>query len=359
MTTVTTLRTDVYAIPNDRALDDATQSFHTLELVVVELETDDGANGMGFTYTIGDGADAIERFVDRTLRPLVVDQTSGPRPAYESMRAGTTFVGREGISELAISAVDVALWDALGRRLGVPLYELLGGERTAIPAYETNGGWLHLEEPELVENAAECAEQGFAGMKMKIGRGHESDELRVRAVRETLPASIDLMVDGNCAFSVPTARRFASRVGDVDLAWFEEPIEKGDYVGMADLRGRMNVPLATGENCYSPAQFGQLVRLDAVDVLQPDVCRVGGVTGWMRVAELAAAVGLPVSPHYVEPIHVHLAAATETVPYVEHHSTVLDRVLETPLELDDGAFTPPTDPGHGIRFDGIEEYRRE
>lgn len=359
MSTVTDLRTSVYAIPNEEALDDATQSFHTLELIVVEVELDDGADGIGFTYTIGEGGSAIATFVESTLRPLVVDSSSAPRQAYQSMRAGTTFVGREGVSELAIAAVDIALWDALGRQLDAPLYELLGGEQHAVQAYETNGGWLHLSESELVTNAEKIAEEEFAGMKMKVGRGHAEDERRVRAVRAALPEEVDLMVDANCAFSVQDARRFANRLGDVDLAWLEEPVEKGDYAAQADLRAQIDLPIATGENFYSAEQFKQVVERNAVDVLQPDVARVGGITAWMRVADLAAAWNLPVSPHYVEPIHVHLATAAETVPYIEHHSTILDRVSEDPLELDSGTFTPPADPGHGLRFEGFEQYRLE
>jgi L-alanine-DL-glutamate epimerase-like enolase superfamily enzyme len=359
MPTVSDLETSSYAVPNEHALDDATQSFHTLELVVCEVELDDGAEGMGFTYTIGEGADAVAAFLDSTLRPLVVGEPAAPRAAYRRMREGTTFVGREGVSELAISALDIALWDALGRRLGAPLYELLGGERRPVPAYQTDGGWLHLTRDELVANGEAAAERGFAGLKMKVGRGPAEDERRVRAVRDALPEDTDLMVDANCAFSVPEARRFAKRLDDVDLAWLEEPVAKGDYAAQADLRERTTVPIAGGENFYNAGQFAQALAFDALDVLQPDVARVGGVTAWARVAELAAAHGRPVSPHYVEPLHAHLACASDTVPYIENHSTVLDGVVADPPALDDGAFTPPTDPGHGIRFEGLTRYRSD
>lgn len=139
MATIDMVATETYAIPNETSLEDAAQSFQTLELVVIEVETGDG-EGTGFTYTIGEGGESIERFVDATLRPILEDGSAAPRAAYERMRSGTTFVGREGISELAIAAVDIALWDALGRRLELPLYELLGGERRPVAAYETDGG---------------------------------------------------------------------------------------------------------------------------------------------------------------------------------------------------------------------------
>jgi len=357
MPRVTDLRTGLYGVPNAESLDDATQSFDELELVVVELRCDDGSEGIGFTYTIGEGGGAVHEFVRSTLEPLVVGESAAPRAAAERMRAGTTFVGRAGVSELAIAAVDIALWDALGRRTGEPLYALLGGERREVPAYETNGGWLQFDEAQLVENAERAADEGFVGMKMKVGRGHAEDARRIRAVREALPESMRLMVDANCAYTVPEARRFLWHV-DVPLDWLEEPLPKDDYAGYADLRSQVDVPVALGENAYSEREFAQAVRLAAADVLQPDVCRVGGVTAWVGVAELARAAGLPVVPHYVEPVHAHLAAAFGNVPSIEHHSTVLDGVLESPTEPVDGRFTPPEEPGHGLRFAGLDEYEK-
>jgi L-alanine-DL-glutamate epimerase-like enolase superfamily enzyme len=168
---------------------------------------------------------------------------------------------------------------------------------------------------------------------------------------------MSLMVDANCAYTVPEARRFVRHL-DVPLDWLEEPLVKDDVAGHADLRSKVDVPIATGENAYSEREFAQLLRMDAVDVLQPDVCRVGGITAWAGVAELARAAGLPVVPHYVEPLHVHLAAAFENVPSIEHHSTVLNEVLASPPTLEDGHFTPPDRPGHGIRFSGLDRYEK-
>ncbi len=349
--------TAVYAIPTEQALEDATQSFHTLELVVVELTLNDGTAGLGFTYTIGEGGATIATFVETTLAPLLEHTDAAPRDAYSRMRAGTTFVGREGISELAISAVDIALWDALGRQLEAPLYHLLGGTAGPVQTYETNGGWLHFSEEELVENATAVRAAGFAGMKLKLGRGHAEDAARIKAVREELSPESDLMVDANCAYSVPEAMRFAHHVRDVDLAWLEEPLPKDDYAAYASLKSSIDIPIASGENFYNPTAFTQLLAQDAIDILQPDVCRIGGITPWMHVASVAKAWGRPLSPHYIEPIHVHLACATDTVPYIEHHSTVLDRVCADPLELEDGCLRPPERPGHGLRFDGLEQYR--
>lgn len=353
---VSEVRTGLYRIPNETALEDATQSFDSLELVTAELITETGAKGIGFTYTIGSGGSTILEFLQNVCVPLVRDEPASPRHLRQTLAAGTTFVGREGISELALAAIDTAAWDLLGKQMDAPLYELLGGHRQEVPAYRTDGGWLHFDEETLIANAEESVESGFDGVKMKVGRGHGEDIRRIEAVDAVLPDSVDLMIDANCAYTIDQARRLANRLRDVDLAWLEEPLEKGDYAAYADLRDRVDVPIATGENFYNVTQFKQLIERGGVDIVQPDVARVGGVTPWIAVAEIAEAWGLTLSPHYIEPIHAHLAVAYDNIPYIEHHSTVLDEVTEEPIVPTDGVFIPPKTPGNGVEFTGLEAY---
>jgi L-alanine-DL-glutamate epimerase-like enolase superfamily enzyme len=357
MSNISTVDTGLYGIPNEIALEDATQTFGELELVTVSVETSEGARGVGFTYTIGRGGAAIKAFLDDVLRPQLDGAAVAPRQVYADLRSETTFVGREGISEFAIAAVDTALWDAKGKETGRPLYDLLGGAQRHVPVYETNGGWLQFSEDQLRENARRVSEEGFVGMKMKVGRGHAEDARRIRAVRKELPPDARLFVDANCSFTVAEARRFVNEV-DVSLDWFEEPLQKGDYSGYADLQNKVDVPIALGENVYNATQFKQILAQDAADVLQPDVARVGGITPWLTVAETADLWNTPVSPHYVEPVHIHLVAPFDNVPYLEHHSTVLNEVVETPLELQDGGFVPPDASGHGVVFDRLEQYSK-
>ncbi|KYH24742.1 D-gluconate dehydratase [Halalkalicoccus paucihalophilus] len=354
---IRTVDTSLYRIPNEQTLEDATQSFDTLEIVALTAESDDGHRGLGFTYTIGRGGAAIKRFLDDELVPLLEGQPVAPRAVRSALRGETTFIGREGISEFAIAAVDIAIWDALGKHAGLPLCELLGGTREPVPMYETNGGWLQYDADTLVENAREIANEGFAGMKMKVGSSIERDVERVRAVRDALPTDLDLMLDGNCSYTLPEARQLTNRLDDVAITWFEEPLPKDDYASYADLRRRVNVPIATGENFYNETQFRQVIDRNAVDYLQPDVCRIGGITPWMNVADQAATAGLSVSPHYIEPIHAHLACAANNVPYIEHHSIVLNKLLAKPIEVNDGLILPPDRPGHGMSFKDTEQYR--
>ncbi|MFC6614237.1 mandelate racemase/muconate lactonizing enzyme family protein [Halopenitus salinus] len=355
--TIESVETGLYGVPNEEALEDATQTFDELELVTATLETNEGDRGVGFTYTIGEGGSTVERFLTDVLAPIVEGSPVAPRAVYHDLRGETTFVGREGISEIAIAAVDTALWDLKGKRTGRPLYDLLGGTREHVPAYETNGGWIQFDEDRLRENARRVDREGFAGMKMKIGRGHAEDAARIRAVHDELPDDASLFVDANCSFTVAEARRFVNAL-DRPIAWLEEPLEKGDFDAYAELRDRVDVPIALGENVYNTTQFKQVLASGGADFLQPDVARVGGITPWVTVAETADLWNTPVSPHYVEPIHVHLAAAFGNVPFIEHHSTVLNEVVETPLELVDGGFRPSETPGHGVVFDGLERYAK-
>jgi L-alanine-DL-glutamate epimerase-like enolase superfamily enzyme len=358
MSTITSIETGLYGIPNEEALEDATQTFDELELVAAFVETSAGATGIGFTYTIGRGGRAVKQFLDDVLVSRLEGEPVAPRQVYQDLRAETTFVGREGISEFAIAAVDTALWDAKGKETDRPLYDLLGGTQKYVPAYETNGGWIQFSEDRLRENARRVGKEGFAGMKMKIGRGPAEDAARIRAVREELPDGTDLMVDANCSFTVAEARRFANEL-EVGLTWLEEPLQKGDYAAYAVLREKIDVPIALGENVYNTTQFKQALANGAADFLQPDVSRVGGITPWLTVAEAADLWNTPVSPHYVEPVHVHLVAPFDNVPFVEHHSTVLNEVVESPLELQDGGFVPPEEPGLGMVFDDLEQYDKE
>lgn len=351
------LSVEQYAVPVPDALDDATQTFDVLEVVVVKVTTEAAVQGLGFTYTIGEGGAAIASFVANVLEPVVIGRQLQPRSLYAAMRAATTFVGREGISELAISAVDIACWDGLARTQDLPLYALLGAGGESIPAYDTSRGWLQYDEDTLAANAEAVAAEGFAGMKMKVGRSVAEDVSRIRTVRAALPATCDLMLDANCGLTVQSTRRLCRALDDLDIAWLEEPLEKGDHAGYADVRDRVDVPLAAGENCYSPDQFGQLLAVDGIDVLQPDVCRVGGVTGWLQVAALAATRQLPIAPHYIEPIHAHLVQAAPTTLYLERHSSVLEELLSWDGILEDGTFTPGRSAGHGLALRDEQQYR--
>ena len=358
MSHITTVDTSLYGIPNEDTLEDATQSFEELELVVVRIETSDGYTGTGFTYTIGKGGRAIAEFVRSVYAQEIIDMPVAPRTVHSRLADGALFVGRAGVSELALAAIDIAVWDAHARRLDVPLCELFGGTPGSVPAYQTDGGWLQYDTETLLENAREAAAAGFCGFKMKIGRGPATDADRVLAVRNALPAEMELLLDANCSLNMPEARQLLTRLGDTPIGWLEEPFEPQDVEAYTKLSKSATTPLAAGENYYNLHQFKQVLAFDAIDILQPDVCRVGGITRMLDVIATATVWDVPIVPHYIEPIHAQLALAFEAIPYIERHSTVLEEVLQEPIGLKNGHVTPPTSPGTGVRFTNLGSYEK-
>jgi L-alanine-DL-glutamate epimerase-like enolase superfamily enzyme len=261
-----------------------------------------------------------------------------------------------GLAQLALAAVDTALWDLAGKAHGQPLHRLLGGYRDSVPAYGS-GIDLFMDEPALLAHVQELLDLGFHWIKIKVGRPDpEEDAERVRAVRRLGGRGTRLCVDANQVWELPDALRAAAALerAGADLVWLEEPLHTEDVPGHASLRARSRLPLAVGESLYTDSQFARYIEAGAVDVLQPDVARVGGFTGLVRIAALGAAHHLPVAPHYLAELSI---AALCGIP----NGSVLEwvrggtlgelGVLETPLRLEDGVAYPFDVPGHGLVLD--------
>ena len=345
------VETRLYELPPHREIEDAVQRFVNMELVMVRIVTASGAEGCGFTYTIGQGGRAIKALLDSAVVPLLQGEDAlAHERVWDKLWRALHWVGRSGLFSLAQSAVDIALWDLKARVQGLPLYRMLGGFREAVPAYTTDGGWLNHTKSALVAEAGELLAMGFTAMKVKVGKATLSEDLgRLTAVREAIGPDVGLMVDANMCFTVGEAVRRARALGALDLLWFEEPLEPDDVRGHQQVQAAVTTPVAVGESLYNRFAFAEYVRCNAARVLQPDVCRLGGVTEWMRVAALAAAHDLPVVPHFVPDLHIHLAAATPAARFVEY-IPFLDRFLEEPLRVEGGRLSPPDRPGHGILF---------
>lgn len=349
---ISEVETRMYRFPPHRKITDAIQEFEKMEVVVAILRADDGSEGMGLTYTIGRGGRAIKTLLDSEMVPLVLGEDPfNIERIWEKIWWQLHWVGRQGIASLAMAAVDIALWDLKARALELPLYRLLGGFRDKIPAYNTDGGWLNHSKEELVREAVELVEQGFGGIKIKVGKESRAEDVdRIRAVRQAIGDSVKLMVDANMRWTAAEAIARGKLFEEFNLFWFEEPIEADDVAGHALLRQAVRVPIAVGESLYNRFAFKEYVAQNAASILQPDVARVGGVTEWMRIAQMAHAFNLSVAPHFLMELHVHLAAAVPNALFVEH-IPFLDRFLRHPLRVVDGFFEVPQRPGHGIEFD--------
>jgi L-alanine-DL-glutamate epimerase-like enolase superfamily enzyme len=323
------------------------------ELVVVRLSTDSGHEGVGWSYTVGRGGTAVQALLADDLLPPLLGRDPAPvgRIWHELWRR-TRDAG--GIGRLALAALDVALWDLWGAATGQPLYALLGGARVLLPAY-ASGVNLHLGIPDLLAQVERWQRRGYTAFKIKVGHEDPAWDLeRVRAVRAQIGPRARLMLDANQKWTPAEAVRRVEQLQACDPWWIEEPVAAEDIAGNAWVRGRVRPPVALGENVCASGRFAEYLARGAVDIVQPDVARVGGITEWMTIAHLAQAFNHPVSAHLVIELSVHLHAAIPNAGLLEDvdDGNLTDLgVLREPVRAERGAFMPPSAPGHGVRFD--------
>ena len=330
--------------------------------VITRVKTDDGIEGVGWAGGQA-GPDKVILEAARALGDYALGlDVFDTEQLWERMFQPKLF-GRRGLTVRAMSAIDIAMWDAAGKTTGVPLYKMLGGYRSRVPAYLAGG--YYLEGKGLDGLAQEMRDKVAAGaryVKIKIGGASLSEDVeRVRVAREAVGPRVNLMVDANNAYSPVEAIRMARRIEDLDLYWFEEPVHAEDYGGLAQVRANSVIPIATGENEYTRYGFRDLIACGGADILQPDANVLGGVTEFKHIASLASAHNLPIAPHGSALLHVHLVSAIANGLIVEHVVTEGEGkrgMFKTSLQLDDeGMVSPPDAPGLGIELD--EEFLAE
>jgi L-alanine-DL-glutamate epimerase-like enolase superfamily enzyme len=321
------------------------------EIIVVDVAAD-GLVGQGYAYTIGRGGRAVQSLIEHDLAPLLIgEDVTDVEGLWRRMWQGLLYVGRGGLAAFAIAALDIALWDLRGLRLGQPLWQIAGGTRRTIPAY---GSGVDLPKPldDLLAQVDGFVERGFRAVKVKIGRPDPAaDDARVAAVRRLIGDDRDLMVDANMAWTEQEALERGRRLAAHRLRWFEEPSPPEDVDGHARLAAALPMPIAVGESLHSVAEFERYVVNRAVGVVQIDSVTNGGITPALEVLRLADAAGLPTSSHYTDELSAHLLCASRNPIYVEKHAFALDPYLERPQAVVDGAVQPTDEPGTGLRFD--------
>ena len=343
----------------ERPRTDAIQAFTKQETIFVELETDDGVQGTGYSYTIGTGGRAVLQLlrVD-LLHRLIGEDALRIEAIWQKLFWAThgTVVG--AITSLALAAIDIALWDVRGKALGQPLWLLAGGASPRVPLYDTEGGWLHLSTEDLVAGARQAIAQGWPGVKLKVGKPSPFEDLeRLRAVREAVGPHVHIMVDANQSLTYPEAKRRARLFEDIDPFWFEEPLPAEDIGGHARLAASTSVPIAVGESLYSPSHFREYLASGGAGIIQPDVARIGGITPWLKTAHLAETFNVKVAPHFLMELHVSLAAAIPNALYVEYIPQ-LRAITTAEMAIVDGYAIAPFEPGIGIAWDREAIARR-
>ncbi|MEZ0207819.1 mandelate racemase/muconate lactonizing enzyme family protein [Ideonella sp.] len=317
-------------------------------MLFVELQTEQGAEGLGFSYSKRAGGPGQFAHACEIAPALLGEDPSDIGKLWDKLCWAGASVGRSGLSTQAIGAFDVALWDLKARRAGLPLAKLLGAHRDSVRCYNTSGGFLHTPLEQLLVNAAASVERGIGGIKLKVGQPDRAlDIRRVEAVRKHLGDGVPIMVDANQQWDRPTAQRMCRIFESFDLVWIEEPHDAYDHEGHTALAAAFDTPIAPGEMLTSAAEHGDLIRHRAADYLMPDAPRVGGITPFLKVAAQAEHAGLMLAPHFAMELHVHLAAAYPREPWVEHFDW-LEPLFNERLEIARGRMRVPKRPGLGI-----------
>ncbi len=319
-----------------------------LAMLFVEIKTTQGLEGLGFSYSKRAGGPGQFAHAREIAPSLIGENPNDIAKLWDKLCWAGASVGRSGISTQAIGAFDVALWDLKAKRAGLSLAKLLGSQRDAVKCYNTSGGFLHTPLDQLIVNAKASIARGIGGIKLKVGQPDCAKDIeRVSAVREALGAGVPIMVDANQQWDRPTAQRMCRAFEPFNLIWIEEPLDAYDYEGHAALAAQFDTPIATGEMLTSAREHFDLIRHKSCDYLMPDAPRVGGITPYLKVAAQAEHAGVMLAPHFAMELHIHLAAAYPTEPWVEHFEW-LEPLFNERLEVKDGRMIVPTRLGLGV-----------
>jgi len=349
--TVRNVRARPVLVPLKRPIVSRVGVFQEWPIILIDLETNEGVVGRSY----------LEPYIKQSARyivPMIEDRARAlkgePVAPFDEYRRGIGalhLIGREGLTLIAVSGIDMAAWDALAQSAGKPLAEYLGGTIGPVPAYNSNGLWLTPIESIGAEAEALVREGGFSALKLRLGRDRLDDDIAcIAAVRDAVGADVKLMCDFNQGLSLGDALLRCHALDDHGLYWFEEPITYDNIPGYARLARELKTPLQLGENFYGPRQMYQALLAGAGDLVMPDLMRIGGVTGWLRAAAIASAAGVPMSSHLYPEIAAHLMRVTDTAHWLEWQDWA-DPLLQEPFKIENGFLNIPDRPGQGIAWD--------
>ena len=347
-TTVTSLRVRGVVAPMPRPLHTSSGALTTAPLVLVDLHTSAGTVGRAYLFAFTrDNLRPIASLVEAMGRAIAGDELA-PFDIERKLRRQYALLGVHNVVLIAMSGIDMAAWDALAQECERPLARVLGGVPCAIPAYNSKGlGLLPIDA--LAREAESLVDEGFAAVKLRLGRSRASEDLEaVRAVKAAIGPDVALMCDFNQALSVTEAIARGRLLDDEGgLVWIEEPTRADDFAGNARIAAALATPVQIGENFMGPEQMAPALAAGACDYVMPDAQRIGGVTGWMRAAALAQAAGCEMSSHLFPEISAHLLAVTPTRHWLEYVDWA-NAVLAEPLVVCDSRVVAPSTPGTGI-----------
>ena len=333
--------------------------FDQWPLILIDIETEEGIVGRSYLEPY---LKSSMRSIVALIHDLAAARAGRPIRPFDDFQQGLkalNLVGNEGIAMIAVAGLDMAAWDALAKAAGMPLALFLGGSLGAVPAYNSNGLWLGDVATLGDEACALVAEGGFKGLKLRLGRERLADDLAaIDTVRAAAGQDIKLMVDFNQGLSLGDALHRCHALDAQGLYWLEEPIAYSNLAGFAQLARELKTPIQLGENFYGPRALFQALAMGCGDYVMPDLMRIGGVTGWLRGAAIAGAVGIQMSTHLYPEFAAHLMRVTETAHWLEWQDWA-DPILAEPFKPADGFLAVPNRPGAGIAWDedAVSRYR--
>jgi L-alanine-DL-glutamate epimerase-like enolase superfamily enzyme len=317
-------------------------------MLFAEVDSAQGYAGLGFSYSKRAGGPGLYAHAKEIAPQLLREDPSDIARLWTRLMWAGASVGRSGLATQAIAAFDNALWDLKGKRANLSIAKLLGAHRESVQCYNTSGGFLSTPLEQVLENIDRSLERGIGGIKIKVGQpDFAADLARLEAIRTHLGKRAALMVDANQQWDRASALRAGRVLEQFDLVWIEEPLDAYDAEGHAQLAAALDTPIASGEMLTSVAEHWELIRQNAVDIIQPDAPRVGGITQFLKVLALADHKGLSLAPHFAMEIHLHLAAAYAREAWVEHFDW-LDPLFNERLEIRGGRMIVPSRPGIGV-----------
>src|SRR5215468_616096 len=356
--TIRAVRSTGVEVPMTYALGTSRGTLTKAPLLLIDLETEQGVTGRSYLWCYFAAAmPAIAKILEEVER-VVKGERVAPVELWSRLAERFALIGVQGIVRMAMAGFDMAAWDALAIAAGVPLATLVGSEPKRIPAYNSCG--LGLMAPErLADEAERLLAGGFRAVKLRLGYPTLAEDLvALRAVKKRLGDDIAVMVDYNQALSLAQALDRGRALDREGIYWLEEPIRHDDYVGNAILVRELETPIQIGENFSESPAMAAALAAGAADYVMPDLERIGGVTGWLRAAALAAAHPVEMSSHLYPEVSAHLLSATPTCHFLEYVDWA-DKILEQPLKIVDGFAMTPERPGNGLSWDkkAVEKYR--
>jgi len=324
-------------------------------LVLTDIITDSGMVGHSYIFCYTELALKPTAQLVEGLATLLIDQPLAPQAIYQQLQRRLRLLGAQGLTGMAVAALDMGLWDALARSTDLPLVRLLGGDPKPIRAYGAVG---YVGADDSAREAARWAEQGITGVKAKIGYPTVEEDLEVvRAMRKAVGPEMAIMIDYNQSLTPSEAIERGHRLAEEGLAWIEEPVLAHDYTGHAQVARALDTPIQCGENWWGPQDMLKAIHAGASDLMMLDVMKIGGVSGWMQAAALAEAYSIRVSNHLFVEVSTHLLCASPTAHWLEY-ADWFNPILQTPLQIENGFAILDERPGSGIEWeeDSIVRY---